>query len=53
VASADLASVDFVTGNPAWLVVLGLVAVAMAAARLRRLTDDAAAVPEEPCEGGS
>ena len=49
----DLVSADFGTGNPVWLVVLGLLAAAAVATRMRRLTDDAVAVPEEPCEGES
>jgi hypothetical protein len=51
--TGDLAAADFGAGNPAWLVVLGLLTAAVAAARLRRLPDDAAAVREEPCDGGS
>ncbi|MCU1450300.1 MAG: hypothetical protein JWP02_2470 [Acidimicrobiales bacterium] len=53
VASGTLAAVDFGTGNPAWLVVLGLLAAAAAGTRMRRLMDDAVAVPDEPCEGES
>jgi hypothetical protein len=53
VASGDLASADFGTGNPAWLVVLGLLAAVAVATRMRRLTDDVVAVPDEACEGES
>jgi hypothetical protein len=53
VANGDLAAADFGTGNPVWLVVLGLLAAVAVATRMRRLTDDAVAVPEEPCEGES
>ena len=51
--NGDLVSADFGTGNPVWLVVLGLLAAVAVATRMRRLTDDAVAVPEEPCEGES
>ena len=53
VGNGDLVSADFGTGNPVWLVVLGLLAAVAVATRMRRLTDDAVAVPEEPCEGES
>jgi hypothetical protein len=52
-SNGDLAAADFGAGNPAWLVVFGLLAAAAVAARLRRLPDDAGAMTDEPCDGGS
>jgi hypothetical protein len=52
IGNGDLTAADFGTGNPAWLVVLGLLAVAAVAARMRRLPEEVAAAPEELCDGG-
>jgi hypothetical protein len=52
IGNGDLTAADFGTGNPAWLVVLGLLAVAAVAARMRRLPEEVAAAPDEPCDGG-
>jgi hypothetical protein len=51
VANGELTAADFGTGNPVWLVVLGLLAAVAVATRMRRLTDDAVAVPDEACKG--
>ncbi|HEV3354043.1 MAG TPA: choice-of-anchor P family protein [Acidimicrobiales bacterium] len=52
-SKGDLAAADFGAGNPAWLVVVGLLAAAAVAARLRRLPDDVGVMTDEPCDGGS